>query len=681
MKRLKIILESNLFYYILIIVCILFVITRVLVIKKKSVYDLSVNDFDCIIEKISLNGNQLRMNLKCKENLIGYYYFDKLKEKEDFIRDYKLGYRILIKGSLEDQRENTNVNLFDYREYYYLKNIFYTLKIDSFKYKDKEQDYVFKLKNFLIEKTKDYKSYPYIKAYLFGDTSDVSKEILDSYKNIGIYHIFSISGSHLAMIILVLSKVIKKKKILRETLIIIILLAYYMLVGSVSMLRAMVFYFLRLVFKLLKIKNNPYKYISFGITLLLFINPFYIFDMGFLYSVIVSSFIVIFNDENKELSKKKKTIRIYLIAFLASLPITLYNFYEINYLSVLYNIIFIPIVSALLFPLTFLILFFKKLDLVAIYLIKIFESSSIFFSNIDTMLIFTKIELYFYIVYYIILLLIMKRKIKYIYFILLLIFHYNYNYIFTKDYIMFLDVGQGDSILISAKNYNILIDTGGKTYFYNDEWKRRDETSIVETITIPVMKSLGIRKLDKLILTHGDSDHVKEAPVLIDKFKIEEVYFNSNDYNSLEKQIRDKLIFKNIKHEKITTKIEKINDILLLSKSYSYSDENDSSIINYLIINEKKILLTGDASSKIENKFLDNFFIKDVDILKIGHHGSKTSTSDNFVDTIRPKVAVISVGRNNRYNHPSTIVLDILKRYNTRVYRTDISGAITIYLN
>ena len=681
MKRLKIILESSFFYFSLIIVCLIFVLINIFLVKKESVYTLNNKDFNCILEKYSINGNQLKMNLKCEENLIGYYYFKELKEKESFVQEFETGYRISLNGILEAQRENTNINLFDYKEYYYLKNTFFTLKIDSFKVDSKKQSLVYKIKNYLINKTKDYDSFPYINALLLGDISSIPKDVLNSYRNIGIYHIFSISGSHLSLIVLVLSQLIKKKRVLRQIVIFIVLITYYVLVGSVSMLRTIIFYSLGIVFRLLRIKKTPFRYISLGVTILLFINPYYIYNIGFLYSVVVSSFIIVFNYQNQKLSKMKKTIMISIIAFLASFPITTYNFYEINILSVCYNVILVPLVSTLLFPLVFVLLFISSIDPLVMYLIEFLENCSLFFSNINTMLIFPKIELYFYLGYYIILFLIMYKRINYVYWLVLLVFHYNYKYIFPKDYIMFLDVGQGDSILISKDNYNILIDTGGKTYFYSQGWQRREETSIINTITIPIMKSLGIRRIDKLILTHGDSDHAKEATTLIENFRIKEVYFNSNSYNKLEEEIKIKLDSKRIKYEKITMKQEDLNGLLMLSRSFTYDDENDSSIINFLIINEKKLLLTGDSSSKIEEKFLESFDVKGVDILKVGHHGSKTSTSDTFVDTIRPKIAVISVGRNNRYNHPSNDVLNILKHYNTLIYRTDINGAIIIYLN
>lgn len=136
---------------------------------------------------------------------------------------------------------------------------------------------------------------------------------------------------------------------------------------------------------------------------------------------------------------------------------------------------------------------------------------------------------------------------------------------------------------------------------------------------------------------------------------------------------------KEINYEKINKKIEKIGNILLFSTSFPSDNENDSSIINCIFINNYKMLLTSDISSVVEEKFTNQYNIKNIDILKVSHHGSNTSTSLSFLDKIKPNNALISVGANNRYSHPNNDVIERLKIFTNNIYRTDLNG--TIFIN
>ena len=231
-----------------------------------------------------------------------------------------------------------------------------------------------------------------------------------------------------------------------------------------------------------------------------------------------------------------------------------------------------------------------------------------------------------------------------------------------------IDVGQGDSILIHSNNESVLIDTGGSI--------DNDESKIVINTTIPLLKSLGIKKLKYLILTHGDADHMGEAKHLIDSFKVKNILINNGEFNYLEKELISKT--DNIKIAKEGTVI-KCGDITMVQLNTDLTDENDSSQIYYAMYKNYSILFTGDASLKSEDYILNNYDLSKIDILKVGHHGSKTSTGINLIDKLEPKIALISVGKDNKFNHPNQMVLDNLKT--SQIYRTDINGTITLKLN
>ena len=216
-----------------------------------------------------------------------------------------------------------------------------------------------------------------------------------------------------------------------------------------------------------------------------------------------------------------------------------------------------------------------------------------------------------------------------------------------------MDVKQGDAILI--KNYfgeNILLDAGSTE-------------SSSKNVIIPYLKSIGINKIDRFIISHGDKDHIVGAMDIIKTFKVNSIYLNSYKDSNYEKEISE------------FTYINRINKNTYLNEhiyiiNYPNKDENDDSLITYLT--DHKVLCMADASSLVEEK-ID---LSNINILKVGHHGSKTSSSKEFIDKVKPKLSLISVGLKNKYNHPDKITLENLKDSN--ILMTSLKGMIKVNL-
>lgn len=226
-----------------------------------------------------------------------------------------------------------------------------------------------------------------------------------------------------------------------------------------------------------------------------------------------------------------------------------------------------------------------------------------------------------------------------------------------------IDVGQGDSILLHSNNESILIDTGGSL--------SSADSKIVKNTTIPLLKSLGIREIKYLILTHGDADHMGEAIYLVNNFKVKNIIINSDKLNYLEKdliEIRNDVIKG---YEGLRISCGNFNMVQL---NKEYQDENSSSQIYYATDGNINILLTGDASIESEQNLLNKYDLPKIDILKVGHHGSKTSSSKKFINTIKPKYSLISCGKDNKFGHPNSSILDTLK--DSKIYRTDKHGSV-----
>ena len=225
-----------------------------------------------------------------------------------------------------------------------------------------------------------------------------------------------------------------------------------------------------------------------------------------------------------------------------------------------------------------------------------------------------------------------------------------------------IDVGQGDSLLIYSKHKVILIDTGG-----NDNIKVSDNT-------IKFLKSTGKSKINYLVLTHGDYDHMGEAINLVNNFKVEKVIFNCGEFNELEQDLIKVLNKKKIPYYSCIKELNIDGNKLYFLNDKDYDNENDNSSVVYMKFNNHKFLFMGDAGVEVEEDLIEKYNLQDIDVLKVGHHGSKTSSSKNFINEINPKYSIISVGKNNRYGHPNKEALDNLE--DSKIYRTDIDGSI-----
>ena len=681
MKKLKIdLLFKILFIVFTCIYCLLFYK------YNKSKYKIDETNFKGYIKNIKIDGNKLSLIVHGKEDLIVNYYFETLEEKETF--NLKLGDYIKINGVLNIPQKNTNFNLFNYQKYLLGKKIYYTLSAkEIIKYKN--HNFLYKIKNIIISKIDSIPNNGYIKSLILGDNNSVDKDSLNSYRQNGVSHLFAISGMHVIFIIKILeaimNKIIKKEEI-KYTIIFLILFFYSFVASfSISIIRAVLMFIIGKICKLLKYKIKPIETFIFTLCISLIINPYNIYNISFKYSFTVSLFLIIFSDLiNKRKTYIGKLFMTSLIAFLASIPIQINNFFSINILSIIFNIFFVPFFTFIFFPITIIVFIFPCFSYFYSILINILETISMVLSNIKFGTItLCHINIFIIIWYYFIILIFLKKS-NYLYgFILVMtiFIHTNINYLNKYIRVSILDVGQGDSILISL-NYNkgnILIDTGGKVNYAEEEWKQRKKYSIAENTIIPYLKSLGIKKINYLVLTHGDYDHMGEAINLINNYQIDNVIFNCGEYNNLENELIELLDKNNINYYSCINKLN-INDYdLKFLNTKEYDNENDNSSVLYFNYKKFKFLFMGDAGKIREKDILEKYNLKNITFLKVGHHGSNTSSSKEFIKEIAPKYSLISIGRNNRYGHPKSEVLDNLLQSN--IYRTDLNGGIEIKIN
>ena len=665
----KALLSNNLYLAILVVVTIITIIR--ISIPKRSIYQKDTKTITGIIENIKKDQEKITLVIKGKEKILAYYDNPKLSKIE-------AGYKVRITGKINSIDETTTKNIFSYKKYLERQNIFYTFTINKIKVISTKTSIFYKIKNAITRRIERIPlSSQYLKTFLLGDKSYLKKEVVNSYQEIGISHLFALSGMHVSVLAGIIMYLLKQLG-LEENKVYLIssgsLLLFLFIVGfKHSIFRAVLFFILFGVNKLYYLYIKPYQLfiVILGITLL--VDPNSIFNQAFLYSFSISLGLLLFIDKMKTI-KKRILLIMYtsLISFIISLPITLYYFHQINLLSIIYNIFYIPLITFIVFPLVLITFIFPLFDGLLYIFLNILEKSAYYLNTIElSKILFFKGPFIIYVIYVIMVIICLyglykNKKLLVIPLIILLIMHYSYPKVIKNSFVTFLDVGQGDSSLIYFNNKVTLIDTGGKLF--------DDKHNISNNITIPYLKSLGKNKIETLIITHGDADHMGEAINLVNNIKIEKVIFNCGRYNYLEKELIRVLNRKKIKYYSCIKELNIDNNKLYFLQTKDYSNENDTSNVIYTELDGYKFMLMGDASVTTEKEILSKYNLPDIDVLKVGHHGSNTSSSKEFINAIKPKNSIISVGMKNRYGHPNKEVLENLKE--SKIYRTDIDGSI-----
>ncbi len=234
----------------------------------------------------------------------------------------------------------------------------------------------------------------------------------------------------------------------------------------------------------------------------------------------------------------------------------------------------------------------------------------------------------------------------------------------------FIDVGQGDSILIKTNAGDVLIDAG---------------PSASEDELVRYLESVGVDDIEYLVLTHPHSDHIGGADAILEKFDVKRVILPETDCSTnmylkvlglIEKEKCEAIISKALD----TYTLGELKMTLLAPNGVTYEGYNDYSVVIRAEMGNSSVLLTGDAEKISENEMLKNIprSLLRCDVLKVGHHGSTTSTTGSFFDAVSPEYAVISCGKNNDYGHPHREIISLLDGLSDagKLYRTDVSGTV-----
>jgi len=659
--KLRKILLCDYLYYVVLLFCILsFLICSV----KDYGYKESTNIFKVI--DIKKKDDKRVLILKGKHKITATLYDNVYNSSISLGDNIKIKYEenIIESPSLPGE--------FNYKKYLYSKKIYKSIKVTKVENVYSNMNILYKIKNRMLSRIEKMpKSKGYLYSLIFGDNSYINEKVLKSYRSNGISHLFAISGLHISIFTGLLYKLlrgIKEEK--RQNIVIIFLIFYMFITGfSYSCMRGCIFSILIILNKKYYFFIKPINLLLLTLSIIMTINPLSIYNVGLLYSFTCTFFLIKYSHI---IGRKYKLLKASVIALLGSLPITINNFYEINFMSIFYNIIFVPFISVIFLPLILLTYLFPFLDSFTYIFIVILEKLSLLLTHIKAFSFsFCKMNASTIVIYYVSIFYILKSvNIKKVLIIILLIISLHIMPFNKNNEVTYFDIGQGDSTLLYVNRHAVLIDTGGLVMYTDKPFTY----PITDNKVIPYMKSKGIKKITALVISHGDYDHMGEAINLVNNFKVEKVIFNCGTYNSLEKELIKVLDKKNIKYYSCISELNIDKNKLYFLQTRVYDNENDNSNVIYTELDGYKSMFMGDASTTTEKEILSKYNLPDIDVLKVGHHGSKTSSGKEFINEINPKYSIISVGKNNRYGHPNKEVLNNLE--NSKIYRIDQDGSI-----
>lgn len=574
-----------------------------------------------------------------------------------------------------------------------------------------------------------------IGAIILGDKTDIDSDIKELYSVSGIAHILAISGLHISFIGMAIYRLLRRRFrfLFSAAVSIPVVLSFGIMSGfGISTIRAIIMFILKIIGEVLGRKYDAITAISLAGLVLLVQNPFVVCNSGFQMSFgAIIAIVLILPIVEEILNTDNKIIKVISANFTISLvmnPILAWNYYELPTFSFLLNIVVVPLMSVVIVSsiagifcscIMFgfgKVVIFPGCGILELYtfLCNIINKSSV------ASIVVGQPKVTIIIVYYAILLVVLfglknirtkytraekerniikketglvlekkakkERRIKgqnvklrlacIVGFLLLnCLIYYIPN---PGFYITFIDVGQGDGILIHGDNGTKVMVDGGST----------SEKQVAKNCIVPYLKAEGIGTIDYSIITHTDKDHISgileilennnSNRIRIKNLVMPDINMKDDTYNEL---------IEKAKLKKINVLYIKKGDTLSLGKTKikciypetttTASDKNDYCTVLSVKNKTSKILLTGDISKEIEEKIKDNIE-ENYTVLKVAHHGSNYSSSEKFLKKVNPKYSIISVGKNNSYGHPGNETMERLRKQGGVIYRTDEKGGITI---
>ncbi|MFD2630889.1 DNA internalization-related competence protein ComEC/Rec2 [Oceanobacillus kapialis] len=631
-------------------------------------------------------------------------YFPKEKERMDFSSHLKTGATCEFTGEPELPDPSTNPGEFNYRYYLSTQKITHQVYIDSLQdiscagQGTLHRFYTLRtnMMTYLDERLSDTTS-AWMKGLVLGDDSAIPEETIELFQRWSLSHLLAISGLHVGLFVaflyffLVKCNVMTKEK--AQWLIVFLLPAYAIIAGgepSIWRASTMVicFIFLRKAMK----RFSYTDVLSFVFLLLVCFDPYLVYHVGFQLSFLVTFGLLL---SQRWIAKTSNLIiqglKISFVAQMMILPILFHHFYTFQPLSILMNTLIVPYFSIVIIPSMFFFLLvspfpiispldklFVSLQELLLTILTFFDDNFYYPWSMGWMSIEVAIMYYGLFLAFMYLLQNGLNKQAFLLGTLMTVF---VSVVIAKPYlspygrVTMLDIGQGDSFVIELpyRRGVFIIDAGAGVSFPEHIPTKTKYKRIIQ----PYLNSRGIYEIDALIVTHQDVDHSGSIPYLIKDYNPKQLIIS--DYFQPDRASIDLWEQEGL----VVSQVKKGDQLRLGSKSFHVlapmvdkGSPNENSIVLYGEFGGKSWLFTGDISKQEELELIDIYPSIEIDVLKVAHHGSSTSSDEVFLTKIKPDYSLISVGRDNRYGHPTNEVIETLEKIGTTILRTDDHGAV-----
>ncbi len=636
----------------------------------------------------------------------------------------EIGNQVIIEGVIRKGREKRNPFEFDYNAYLNSSGIdalLYIKKISDVQVTDNASAHfansIYRLRsaiNSRISRLYNAEAAGLVKGLLLADKSGIDYGTREQFVNSGVIHVLAVSGLHVGFIAYIFFILFNRFNIyLRYIATIAGLFFFVLLTGSpASVFRASLMASILLVTQMSNRSYNNFNTMAFAALILLLINPNELLNPGFqlsfsaVFSIlffypIFRDYIYMFERLPVIVGKLLLFFAVSLSAQLGTLPFTLTYFHKLSVIALLSNLLVIPLIGFILSTAIASLIFsvismwlgevISKTNEVSIDLlyrfVKFTGSLDFSFFYIPAFSIYDGLLFYFCLFGFVYgLKNLSSPKLKVIYISLLalifLVYYGKEDKLLRKGFfsIIVIDIGQGDSIFLRFPNgKNALIDGGDSTPGFDNGMR----------VIYPLLRNLGVENIDYGIVSHMDADHYKGMVSIIEAGMIDTLFKPVTDpenHRDIEfESMMDSLGIPVFYHSESSFNIGSVRIYSLTDTSsldYKSFDINNKSGIYKIIYGSTSFLFAGDAEKSAEFLLAGSYgsFLKS-DVLKVGHHGSKTSTTEKFLDFVDPDIALISAGQFNKFKHPSKSTIDKLKRKKIRILRTDLSGAVILQSN
>lgn len=581
-----------------------------------------------------------------------------------------LGDKVEIKGKSIPLFEQRIPFGYNEKEQLYAKQITHKMFIDTLQIYSRQWGIldVRTLLNRYLETNFSKDVQNFMQAMLLGKSYLLEDDMKASLSRSGIMHLFAVSGLHIQLFVLMFHKGLKKTNLKEKYIEIVIstFLVLYMIVTSFSssVVRAASMYFAHIVSKKYNLMLSGLDIISIVFIVWVLINPYAVFSIGFLLSFSSATTIMLFHSYTKHLKEIKQIFLVSIVLLIVGLPLVNQFQGSINLFTPFFNVVFIPLVSKLILPLTIVILVLPRLagvfQIVIHFFVQLLVNLDRYFYLPIPVKRFNGMELFLY--YGLGFLLLAFHSIKRVKKAILITLSILLGYmIFFPSFsvlgeVTFLDLDNGEATFIRAphNSCNMLIDTGD------------GKNNVLQSY----LQNYNIQRLDYLVLTHRHLDHNGEAKqILASNYTYAVVtHFYDDTYYGV----------KTIKVKEGDRFNCGLLSFFVLHPTQNSSNENDNSIVLYAKIGKLSFLFLGDVTQEVEVKISLEHQI-DVDVVKIAHHGSKTSTASELIQRYLPTYAIIMTGRVEKFDFPHQEVITTLNEYDIKTYRTDQMYSIRYY--